>query len=340
MNTLQDTEARGLRILLVQGSPLLCLGMRSVLERHGMQIVGSSTEQEEILALVAATRPDVVLLDGTLTFDDGYREYSAAWMVAQMRLSGGRGIFVLVPEVNEESLFQFLVAGVAAYERDSLSADDLVQKVRQVALGEYLITSEALQPKALPFYQKREQSERAIQKTQPLQPRIVTLPVPQCRDLSEITVREIEVLQCMMEGLTNVQIGKVLRITDQTVKNHITHLLCKLSVQDRTAAVVAAIRLGLLKLSAYREPGSEGPMQLHEKGANLSVREKEVLNCVMRGWTNNKIGRMLKISTHTVQIHMTSVKSKLQAQDRTEAVVTALRLRLIERADASTVSKQ
>src|SRR5205814_217134 len=108
---------------------LLCLGMRSVLERHGMQVVGSSTEQEEILALVAATRPDVVLLDGTLTFGSPYKD-SAAQMITEMRRAGARGIFVLVPDVSEEQLFQFMLSGAAAYELAMLSADALVQKVR------------------------------------------------------------------------------------------------------------------------------------------------------------------------------------------------------------------
>jgi DNA-binding NarL/FixJ family response regulator len=318
-----EIERQTIRVLLVHGNTLLRVGLRLVLERHHMQVIGETVLREEILELIATAKPDVVLLDGAFTFGGPYEEYSAAQMVTEMRWVGARRIFVLVPDVSEECLFQFMRAGAAAYERDRLSSDDLVQKVRRVAAGEYLFTEEVLPPRqnlraeslvaevgVLPPYEEQAEQE---------------LPAP-----TLLTEREIEILQFVMVGLGNKQIGKVLKISDQTVKNHITTILRKLQAKDRTVAVVKALRLGRLKLADFqrlRDDLAQGLLLERTpstpRGAALSSREIEVLRCIMRGWTNTKIGRNLAISTNTVQNHMASIKTKLDVQNRTEAVLKA-----------------
>jgi DNA-binding NarL/FixJ family response regulator len=244
----------GLRVLIVQNNAILRLGLRSVLERHEMQIVGETVEREEILEKVSTLQPDVVLFDGMLTFHDAYREYSAAQVVAHIR--GSCGIFVMVPHANEESLFQFLLAGAAAYELDTLGCAALVEKVRRVAAGAYLVTDEVLRPVKRPTCQRPEnvteqpasllQTKTRTKKSPHLQPRIDTGSVS---DISKITGREIEVLQCILHGLGNKQIGARLGISDQTAKNHLTRIHKIFGVFDRTAAVVTALEYGLIALN-------------------------------------------------------------------------------------------
>ena len=227
-----------IRVLIIHNNPLVRLGIRSILERDPEIQIGETTQFDEILEQVATT--DVVIFDGTLVFYDSYEEYSAAEMVTCMRQVRAHGIVVLVPGVSEEDLFWFLVAGAAACEPDTLSADALVTKVRRVADGEYLITSEVLPPEA-------DDSPGSQVQTGTLpatEPDCIPLEAERCG----VTGREIEVLRCVRYGLSNKLIARHLAISDQTVKNHITSALRRLRVRDRTAAVVAVLRLGLITL--------------------------------------------------------------------------------------------
>jgi DNA-binding NarL/FixJ family response regulator len=227
-----------LRIVIVHQEPLFRLGLRSVLERQGMQIAGETTRLEEILDVVTSKQPDVILLDGA--FCDAFRTLSAADVVMRIRQAGARGIIVLVATPDEEQLFWLLLAGAAAYALDRLESDSLVEMVRRVAAGEYLLTEEVLSTDTRPPARSRP--------PKPLPKRVTPEPeaVTQTRERLGITDREIEVLQCVMRGLSNVRIGRVLGITHHTAKNHIMHLFGKFNVRDRTAAVVYALRHGLI----------------------------------------------------------------------------------------------
>lgn len=235
--TILTAEAhQQIRVLIVHGTPLFSLGLCSTLEQHGVQIVGEATKLEEIPEVIRSRRPDVVVFDGTLTFGDAYRRYSAVEMVAQVRQAGGRGIIVLVPAAHEEHLFAFMRAGAAAYELDRLSGDSLVEKVQLVACGSYLISGEVLP----------QLSECHDTQPSEVQPEREALP----QDPSGVTAREQEVLRAVAAGLSNKEIARELGISDQTAKNHITNILRKLRATDRTAAVVVALRCGLITLPA------------------------------------------------------------------------------------------
>jgi DNA-binding NarL/FixJ family response regulator len=251
-----------IRVFLVQNNPLLRLGLRSVLERHEMQIVGEATEGEEILSGVSTVRPNVVLFDGAMLFQDSHREYRSAQVVAQMRRIGARGIIVLVTTPSEEHLFPFLVAGAAAYEPDNLTADDLVEKVRRVSRGEYLVSGEL-------FCQDTEQQQHEAEENR--EPEHAVEPA----DDALLTERQIDVLRCVMHGYSNKLIGRELRISDQTVKNHITSVIRRLKVPDRTAAVVTALRLGLIELSDSLPDRQELVVKL--SGTKAPQRNREEL---------------------------------------------------------------
>jgi DNA-binding NarL/FixJ family response regulator len=195
-----------------------------------MCVVGETVEREQLLELVAATRPDIVLFDGALTSCQPM--YSASEIVAQVRSAGARGIIVFAPSTDEECLFRFLMSGAAAYELPTISGDDLVKKIRRVADGEYLITSEVL-------------------RSAPSKPARQEVPVVACKgkkqyDHSQVSERETTILKQIVKGRTNKQIALTLGLSDQTVKNHITSILKKFHVHDRTAAVVIALRRELI----------------------------------------------------------------------------------------------
>jgi DNA-binding NarL/FixJ family response regulator len=232
-----------IHILIAHRNPLFRAGLCAVLERHEeIRIVGQAVEREELLELTAVTQPDVVLFDGALT--SCRPAYSAAEVVDQVRRAGACGIIVLATSANEEDLFRFLMSGAAAYELPTLSGNDLVEKIRRVANGEYLITSASLCPAP---------SKSALPES------LVTScnqGKQQSHDSSKVTDREITILKQVMKGHSNKQIASTLGLSDQTIKNHLTSILKKFKAHDRTAAVVIALRRELISLDDG-QPGEQ-----------------------------------------------------------------------------------
>jgi DNA-binding NarL/FixJ family response regulator len=312
-----------IRVFLVQNNP----GLPSTLEEHGMEVVGSSVEREQILSLAQNARPDVVLFDGALAWPD----CSGAQMVDQLRRRGIRAIFVLVATPNEEHFFQFLRAGAIAYELDTIESSDLARKMQRVAAGEYLLDGAVLR-QPTKRYQKPIPSAEPAEAGPTKAPEISTLPEEQLCQLLGITEREIEVLRYIMQGYGNREVGRLLTISGQTVKNHITRINKRFHTRDRTESVVVALYLGLIPLSEAQDETDEQPTEAEivvRSRKTPSEREIEILHYVMRGYSNKEIGRLLKISDQTVKNHIASVIDKLAARSRTGAVVVALRLGLL-----------
>lgn len=216
-----------IKVIIVSDWPVVRYGIRALLERQGnCTIVGESTDAAEIIDLVRTHQPDVVLIDGALTSID-------ALELAQIlqQHDAGNGMFVLAPSKDEERLFQFVRLGVVAYELSTLSLEELVEKVSKVSQGEYLISGDVLTPLPRPIVSPgvRYEARNPVREA------------PQKPSVSPLSYREIEILEYIARGNSNKEIAKTLKISDQTVKNHITSILKKLGVNDRTAAVVYAL---------------------------------------------------------------------------------------------------
>ena len=126
-------------VLIVHECPLFRVGLRSLLEQHSdFHVVGEAIHLEEVLSLAREQRP-VVLLDGGLTSTDPLD------LVRQLRQVGVQGIMVFAPTAaDEETLFHFLRYGATAYEDHYICGEELLEKVRRMSLGEYLVTSDVL----------------------------------------------------------------------------------------------------------------------------------------------------------------------------------------------------
>ena len=222
-----------IKVLLVDDQTLIRQGIRLLLEiEPDIQVVGQAANGREALQHVETLHPDVVLMDVRMPEMDG---------VAATRLLSERfpevKVIILTTFEDDETVFEGLKAGARGYLLKDISSEEMAQAVRKVAAGEALIQSRITRKVLAEFSRLAAASDR-----QPL-PRqragIQTLPVP-------LTEREQEVLQALARGLSNREIADQLVITEGTVKNHVSSLIDKMGVRDRTQAVLKGQELGLI----------------------------------------------------------------------------------------------
>ena len=230
-----------IRVIIIDEQPLFREGIRATLQRMGeCEIVGESTALADVLDIARTYNPDVALIDAGLTFSDPLE------IARQMRYLAPRmAIIILTPSKDEERLFQAIKVGAAAYFTRNITPEELTDAIRKVSHGEYLIDEDVLAKpelatRVLDTFRKmgstveEEEEEEAAGETKNI--------------YSPLSSREVEILDYIARGNSNKEIAKSLKISDQTVKNHITSILKKLSVNDRTAAVVHALRHGWIKM--------------------------------------------------------------------------------------------
>jgi DNA-binding NarL/FixJ family response regulator len=210
------------RVLLVDDQALFREALSTLLEvRPEIEVVGEAGDGAEALGRAARTRPDVVLMDLRMPVLDG--------IAATRRLRTEQPdvkVLALTTFDGDEEVFAALRAGAVGYLLKDVSGDRLVETVRAAARGESV-----LQPSV---------AAKVVARVASLPEPTVT---PPAIPLSE---RELEVLRHLAEGRSNREIARALFLTEGTVKNHVTSVLSKLGVRDRTQAALQAHRLRLL----------------------------------------------------------------------------------------------
>ena len=225
-----------IRVIIIDEQPLFREGIRATLLRMGeCEIVGESTDVVDVLEIARTCNPDVALIDAGLTFSDPLE------IARQMRhLAPRMAIILLTPSEDEERLFQAIKVGAAAYYTRNITPDELIDAIRKVSHGEYLIRDDVLA--------KPQLASRVLKSFRELTVEEEEEESEEKNIYSPLSSREVEILDYIARGNSNKEIAKSLKISDQTVKNHITSILKKLSVNDRTAAVVHALRHGWIKM--------------------------------------------------------------------------------------------
>ena len=215
-----------LRILLVHENPLLAQEIANTLLQESDMTVSAIARTGTEAALLAQTeKTDVVLIDFRLS------DMSGPKAVGLIRASAPKvAIVFLDVEDSETALLDAIDVGASAYLTKSASAHQLVEAIRRAANGEVLI------PVAL--------FAKAIAR----QRRVVADAGVSARLLAEFTPRELEVLHLLAKGLDTTDMAKHLGIANHTVEWHVSHLIKKLQVHSKLQAVVAAARLGLIRL--------------------------------------------------------------------------------------------
>jgi DNA-binding NarL/FixJ family response regulator len=221
-----------IRVLIMDDHPIFRRGIRWILEAAGdMDVVGEAENGQEAIELADRMTPDVVLVDVNLPGINGL-EIARVIKRRDPRIK----VVVLSVSEDEELLFNAIKVGAAAYSTKEVHPDVLLDIIRDVAGGVYLINDTVMR-----------------------KPHVAARVLDQFRELAStdgegaqlfapLTSREIEILDCIARGLSNKEIASQLSISGQTVKNHITSILSKLQVNDRTMAVIFAIQKGWIKM--------------------------------------------------------------------------------------------
>lgn len=203
------------RLLIVDDHPAFRAGLVTLLaDQKDLKVVAECGDGREVVELYRRERPDVVLMDLRLPGLSGVE----AILAIRQEFPDAR-VVVLTTYDSDEDIYRAIQSGAKSYLMKDMSKAEIVGTIRAVHAG-------------------REQ----------LPPGIADR-LAQRRRRPELTLRELEVLQLLVKGRSNKEISSTLSIAEDTVKSHLKTLFAKLGVQDRTAAAISAIRLGIVPLA-------------------------------------------------------------------------------------------
>jgi NarL family two-component system response regulator LiaR len=211
-----------IRILIVDDHPVMREGLRAILETQpDMELVGEARDGNEAVSRARALKPDVIIMDLALPNKDGVEATREI-----MRNNPLAKVLILSNYLEDEMVFGVIKAGALGYMIKQASPHDLRQAVRTVYQGK-----SALDPAV-----QRKLVDRVAQPDQK---------TPSIGD--DLTGREREVLQLMAQGYSNQQIAGELSVEKGTVRFHVSNILRKLGLANRTQAVLYAVQNGLAK---------------------------------------------------------------------------------------------
>jgi DNA-binding NarL/FixJ family response regulator len=220
------TSEPRIRIVVADDHEVVRAGFAALLDTQpDFTVVGTACDGVQAIALGRELRPDVVLMDVRMPGTDGI-EATRQLAAAQ---PGGPRVLILTTFDLDDYVFEALRAGASGFLLKDVTAERLFDAVRVVAAGEALLA---------PAVTRRLISEFA--RIRPAAPAAAR------PELATLTPRETEVLRLVAEGLSNQQIADRLVVTEETVKTHVSRVLHKLGLRDRTQAVIAAYESGLI----------------------------------------------------------------------------------------------
>jgi DNA-binding NarL/FixJ family response regulator len=218
---------RTVRIIVADDHQVVRTGFAALLDTQpDFTVLGTAADGAEAVRLSRELHPDVVLMDVRMPGTNGIE---ATRQLAASDKPGPR-VIILTTFDLDEYVFDALRAGASGFLLKDVTAERLFDAVRVVAAGEALLAPAI--------------TRRLIGEFARLRPH--RAPTPAAAMLSELTPRETEVLRLLAQGLSNPELAARLVVTEETVKTHVSRVLHKLGLRDRTQAVVIAYESGLV----------------------------------------------------------------------------------------------
>lgn len=213
-----------IKLLLVDDHRVVRQGLRGFLELMAdFEIVGEGSNGVEAVSMAAKLEPDVILLDLMMPEMDGIEA------TRRIRLANPQArILILSSFSNDDSVLPAIRAGAMGYVLKDIDPDELAEALRDIYQGKSRLHPDIAQ-KLIAHVQQNKPEDK-----------------PGTSALHQLTERELEVLKHIAQGMSNQEIAVALSISHATVKTHVSNLLGKLHLSDRTQAAIFAIREGLL----------------------------------------------------------------------------------------------
>lgn len=234
MNTREDHRKKSkINVLIVDDHPLFREGLQKALSlEDDLHVVGFSADGEQAIRMTNQLTPHVVLLDVNLPSMNGLQ------VARHLKNEQTKAAIVMLTAYHDtQQVLYAMRAGASAYCAKDVSPDDLVAIIRDVATGYYVVDDKRMNKREL-----RDWIERNVQE----------MTGPYTVDSEEhyipLSPREMQILEAVTKGMSNKEIANELAISQQTVKNHMTSILRKLNVEDRTQAAIKAVRHGWVRL--------------------------------------------------------------------------------------------
>ncbi len=214
--------AESIRVLIVDDHAIVREGQRALIDTEpGMAVVGEANDGFEAVKLADSLQPDVILLDLYMPRKDGIEA------IEEIKAENPEArILVLTSFTEDEKVYSAIKAGAMGYLLKDSSPQEILKAIRQVYQGEMSMR---------PSIANKLMHE--LQRTSNLTP-----------TEDPLTAREVEILKLVAQGLSNQEIAEKLVISERTVRTHVTNILSKLHLANRTQAALYALREGLADL--------------------------------------------------------------------------------------------
>jgi DNA-binding NarL/FixJ family response regulator len=220
-------------IVVVDDHPLFRQGVVNILSlESGFKVVGQADNGTKALSLIRALRPTIAVVDVNMPGTNGQQ---VTRKVVQEKLP--TRIVLLTAYDDHEQIIHAAWAGAAAYCAKDIDPGQLVVAIKEVVDGKFVIQGRVFTRKEFSDWLEEEMEKARHLYSEPGSP------------FHPLSDREMEVLTCVVKGMSNKEIASSLGISHQTVKNHVTSILRKFGVEDRTQAVVYALKRGWVELT-------------------------------------------------------------------------------------------